>query len=107
MSVIAKIPKRSFAKPTSEFPFEDEEFGSTWPGIFEVIARQRWEGNPRKTGKLLLFVDCEKASLMLSDVSAGMVAFYKSESFSEALSGLEGALQRGTVDWRPDRRVRA
>lgn len=104
MSVLDKVPKKSVAQSTAEFAVEDDGFGEQYPGLFEILSRQRYEGKIRKTGKLLLFTDCGKASLCITDKQEGLVAFYKSGGFLEALEGLERALQAGTVDWRPDKR---
>lgn len=106
MSVIDKVPQKEVRADAAEFACDDDGFGDQYPGIFEILARQRYQGNPRKTGKLLFFVDYGKASLCITDVCTGQVAFYKAGSFGEALEGLERALQGGTVDWRPDRRSR-
>lgn len=106
MSVLSKVPTPEGPDPKREFAIEDDGFGEQYPGLFEIIARIRWEGKKRKTGKILLFVDQGKASLCLSDVATGQVAFYKSNGFLEALEGIERALQEGTVDWRTDRRSR-
>lgn len=106
MSVLGKVPKPETLDSSREYAVDDDGFGEQYPGLFEIIARVRWEGKRRKTGKILFFVDQGKASLCLSDVHTGQVAFYKSNGFLEALEGLERALQEGTVDWRRDRRAR-
>ncbi|GAG73556.1 unnamed protein product [marine sediment metagenome] len=104
MSVLDHVPGKGDSSNGSEYACEGGGFEDEYPGIYEIIARQRYQGNLRKTGKLLIFVDCGKASLCVTDVAGVQIAFYKAESISEALSGLERALQAGKVDWRPDRR---
>jgi len=104
MSVLDFVPGKGDSSNGSEFACEGGGFDDSYPGLFEIIARQRYKGNLRKTGKLLIFVDNGKASLCVTDVAGGQIAFYKSDSVGEALEGLERALQSGKVDWRPDRR---
>lgn len=105
MSVLDKILVDSKQSGAAEFACEPDGFGDDFPGLFEIIARQRWKGNPRKTGKLLLFTDYGKATLLLTDAHEGQCAFYKKDGFAEALEGLERALQEGIAPWRKDRRA--
>lgn len=104
MSVLDHVPAKGESSNGAEYACDGGGFDDDYPGLYEIIARQRYKGNLRKTGKLLIFVDCGKASLCVTDVAGGQIAFYKSNSIGEALTGLEQALQSGKVDWRPDRR---
>ena len=104
MSVLDHVPKKGTVTTGAEFACEAGGFDDEYPGLFEIIARQRYQGNLRETGKLLIFVDCGKACLCLTDRNGGQIAFYKADSIGEALTGLEGQLHAGKVDWRPDKR---
>lgn len=104
MSVLDNVPDKAGPNNGAEFACEGGGFEDQFPGLFEIIARQRYQGNLRKTGKLLIFCDCGKASLCVTDVASGQIAFYKSDSLQAALEGLERALQSGKADWRPDKR---
>jgi hypothetical protein len=103
MSVFSKMKIGDVLSNVNEYGCDDAGFGEEFPGIFEVIARQRWEGNVRKMGKLLLFVDAGQATLRLTGAEEGVVAFYKKDSFGEALNALEADLQAGDVSWRKDK----
>lgn len=104
MSVIAKIPSGDDSRGDGEYGVQEDTFQDEYPGIFEMIARIQYLGKARKPARLLIFLDDDKASLCLTDKATGKMCFYKSNTFAEALCGLERALQAGTVDWRKDRR---
>lgn len=104
MSVVAKIASGVKRDDTAEFAIGECGFGEEYPGIWEFVARQVYKGNPRATGKVVLFVDGGKATLCLIDRGTGQVSFYTAESVAECLVGAEKALQAGTLDWRMDKK---
>ena len=106
MSVIGKIKTSTQKVDKSDFIVSECDFSETYPGIFEMLTRRAYQGKDRKVGRLILYAETNRATLVLCDVDAGMVTFYASETFSEALAGLEGALQGGSCDWRKDKRSR-
>ena len=106
MSVIGKIKTSTQEVTKSDFIVKEDDFSETYPGIFEMLTRRAYQGKARKPGRLILYAETNRATLVLCDVDAGNVTFYASETFSEALEGLEGALQGGSCDWRKDKRSR-
>lgn len=104
MSVLDQIKEPPSRGPEAEFAFDDEEFSQRWPGIFEILARQYYQGKERAVGRLILYSEPEKATLVLCDRETGQVAFYAASTFVAALEGLEKALQNGGADWRKDKR---
>jgi hypothetical protein len=106
MSVLDSMSKgRQEVKDTGILIGEDS-FGDDYPGIFELLTRVSYQGKARKAGRLILYAEQNRATLVLCDVEDGNVTFYASESFGEALEGLEKALQAGSCDWRRDKRSR-
>ncbi len=89
-----------------DFLIDEDQFGEQYPGIFEMLSRCKWKGKSRKGGRLIMYAEPNRATLVLCDAEAGEVTFYASDTFSEALVGLEGALQAGSCDWRQDKRSR-
>ncbi len=106
MSVLGKIKQDRDKLAKTDFIVLEDGFAETYPGIFEMLARRAYQGKARKPGRLILYAEQDRATLVLCDVDAGNVTFYASETFSEALEGLEKALQAGSCDWRRDKRSR-
>lgn len=106
MSVLGKIKQDRDKVAKTDFIVLEDDFAETYPGVFEILTRREYQGKARKPGRLILYAEQDRATLVLCDVDAGNVTFYASETFSEALVGLEGALQEGSCDWRKDKRSR-
>lgn len=106
MSVLGKIKQDVKKVEESEFLVVEDDFAETYPGIFEMLTRRAYQGKARKVGRLVMYAETNRATLVLCDVDAGNVTFYAAETFGEALEGLEGALQAGSCDWRKDKRSR-
>lgn len=106
MSVLGKIKQDRAKVAKTDFIVLEDGFAETYPGIFEMLARAEYQGKSRKVGRLILYAEPTRATLVLCDVDAGNVTFYAAETFDEALTGLEGALQAGSCDWRKDKRSR-
>lgn len=104
MSVLDRVPRGTQSNDSDEHAFSECDFATEFPGLWEFIARQRYEGNPRATGRLLIYADNGKATLCLMDRWTGQVAFYASDNVSAALVGVERGLQAGTLDWRKDKK---
>lgn len=107
MSIIDKIKSKSQEVARDGLLIADDPFGDDYPGIFEMLVRVAYKGKPRQSGRLVLYAEPNRATLCLVDVDAGMVTFYTSDTFGEALAGLERALQAGSCDWRKDKRSRS
>lgn len=106
MSVIGKIKQSRDKVGKTDFIVQEDSFASDYPGIFEMLARRAYQGKDRKPGRLILYAETDRATMVLCDVDSGNVTFYAAETFSEALEGLEKALQAGSCDWRKDKRSR-
>lgn len=105
MSVVSKIGVGVKLDATAEFSLDECGFTEEYPGLWEFVARQRYQGNARATGKLVFFSEGGKATLCLIDRCTAQVAFYTAETLTEALVGAEKALQAGTADWRADKKA--
>ncbi len=106
MSVVAKIGVGVKRDEAAEFAVEECGFAEEYPGLWEFIARQRYKGEARATGKLVFFVEGGKATLCLIDRCTAQVAFFTSETLGEVLVGAEKALQAGSLDWRLDKKAK-
>lgn len=104
MSILNDVAKNVKTDVGGDFLHEDENFGTEFPGIFEVLARNRFEGEDRKVGRLILYFEKGHAALCLSDKHTGQVAFIVSECIQSCLELLERKLQDGSVDWRKSKR---
>lgn len=104
MSIIDKIASGGNRNGVGEFTVEGGEFQEEYPGLFEVLARDKSRGKDRQTGRLVMYTEIGKAVLCLCDRETGQVCFYAADGLSEALRGLERALQAGSADWRRDKR---
>ena len=106
MSVLDNISQsRKEVKDTGVLIGEDS-FQDEYPGIFEMLTRVSYQGKARRSGRLIMYAEQDRATLVLCDVDAGNVTFYAAKSFGEALEGLEKALHAGSCDWRKDKRSR-
>lgn len=103
MGVIDKIRTSCAKSGNVDLGCDPGSFGDLYPGIFEIIATQRFKGKERKMGRLSISVNCGKAVVCLNSKEAGKCAFYKADSIGEALEGLERHLQAGDADWRDDK----
>ena len=103
MSILDKMPSNGKPRGDMEFLVDEDHFAQEFPGIWEILARCRWKGNPRQTGTLMLFCEPGRPTVCLLDRARGEKCFYASSGFMEALEGLERALQEGKGDWRPDK----
>lgn len=106
MSVVAKIGIPVKSDESVEFAVEECSFTQDYPGLWEFVARQRYKGEWRATGKLVFFVESGKATMCLIDRCTGQVAFFTSETLDDVLVGSEKALQAGTLDWRLDKKAK-
>lgn len=104
MSIFERKAKPDKRKLDGDFLVCDDPFGEEYPGIFEVLCRVKYLGKDRRAGRLILYAELGRATLVLCDVDAGEVTFFAAETFGEALEGLERALQQGSCDWRQDKK---
>lgn len=105
MSVVAKIGEGVKRDDTVEFAIEECDFATEYPGMWEFIARQLYQGSPRATGKMVFFVEGGKATLCFIDRKSAQVAFFTAETLGACLVGAEKALQSGSLDWRQDKKA--
>lgn len=105
MSILDKIPERSKAATEVEFALPECGFSAEYPGLYEFIARQTYQGNPRQTGKVVIFADAGKASLCLIDRFSAQVSFFTANSLDEAMRGADKGLAEGGLDWRQDKKA--
>lgn len=105
MSILDKIPERDKEESNVDFALGDCAFKEEYPNLWEFIARQRYKGDPRATGKFVVFTDGCKASVCLIDRCSNQVAFFTADSLDEALRGVDGALGSGGLDWRKDKKA--
>lgn len=106
MSVIATIGSGFKPDPSGEYSVEPCPFAEEYPGLFEVIARHRFEGKDRQVGRLIIYTEPGKGCVCLCDKDSGQVAFHVADSVADALAGVERRLQEGALDWRDDKRKR-
>lgn len=84
------------------------EFGENYPALWAHLTQAEWpDGSPRLTSSLLVFSEMGKIKVMLADKSAAAVCFVTGVSWEGTLTSLEGQLQEGRCDWRPDRAKRS
>lgn len=105
MSILDHVPSPDKADANAEMCVAECDFATTYPGLWEFLARQMYKGTPRATGKLVFFTEPEKVTVCLIDRCTGQVAFYTSETVDGALSGSDEALRSGTLDWRKDKKA--
>jgi hypothetical protein len=105
MSVVGKIGEGVKQDAAAEFAVEECGFTEEYPGIWEFVARQMYQGSPRATGKVVFFVEGGKATLCFIDRKTAQVAFFTAGTLAEALVGAEKALQSGSLDWRMDKKA--
>lgn len=77
-----------------------------FPGLFAFIVTDRWEddGKPRQTASLLFFVEDGTWKGYLNDRAQNRGAFVSGADPLDVLEKMEGALQKGTLDWRKAKR---
>lgn len=86
-----------------DFAVPADKWGVTYPALFEVLARIRWEGKDRIPASLMVYVDVGRVTLRVCDRETHQVAFYSDVTLDTAMEGLNRALATGKADWRPDR----
>lgn len=106
MSILDKLQASRKEPVRGDFLLADDPWEELYPGLFELLARGKYQGKSRKVGRLIMYAEPSRATLVLCDVDSGLVAFYASDTFAEALEGLEKGLQAGSLDWRPDKRAK-
>lgn len=104
MSIFEKKKQPRKQVGLGDFLVDQDAWGDQYPGIFEMLSRCKWKGEGRKGGRLILYCEPNRATLVLCDSDAGEVTFFAADSFGEALGGLEEALQAGSCDWRQDKK---
>lgn len=104
MSILDSISSGGQPEELGEYGLAECEFASQYPGIFEFLARQMYQGQERQLARLLVYAEHGKATLCLLERHSAQIGFHVAESLSEALEGLEKRLQQGTMDWRPDKK---
>jgi hypothetical protein len=81
-----------------------ESFMFGYPCVLEFVCRSAWEdGSLRSTGTVMVMVDAGQWKLWAHDRDMRSSLFLSGPTLKEAFSALEGHLERGTGDWRPDR----
>lgn len=104
MSILTGIESSVKPDDQKEFCAPDEGFQEQFPGLYEFLARVKFQGKDRKVGKLFLYYDAGKAAVCLSDAHTGQVAFHLDVGLMEALEGVERRLQASKMDWRKSRK---
>lgn len=105
MSILDKLPKPDKSSASAEMCLEQCDWASEFPGLWEFLVRQMYEGNPRATGKIVVFTEQEKATVCLIDRATAQVSFFTGGTVDEALRGSDAALLAGTLDWRKDKKA--
>jgi len=81
-----------------------ESFMFGFPATLEFVCRSAWEdGSARLTGTIMLMVDAGQWKLWAHDRDLKASLFLSGQTLKEAFASLEGHLERGSGDWRPDR----
>lgn len=104
MSIVSDIVGSCKPDDQREFSAPDGVLQEQYPGIYEFLARIKFEGHDRKPGKMIVYYDAGKAAVCLSDAHTGQVAFHLDVGVNEAMEGVERRLQAGSMDWRKSRK---
>lgn len=104
MSILDSVQNGPELNPEDEFALPECEFSDRYPGIYEFLARQMYQGQSRQLARLLVYAEHGKATLCLLERHSAQIAFHIGENLTLALEGLEKRLQAGSVDWRPDKK---
>lgn len=105
MSILDHVPSPDKADANAEMCVKECDFQTSYPGLWEFLARQMYRGTARATGKLVFFTEPEKVTVCLIDRHTGQVAFFTAETVEEVLCGSDKALTSGTLDWRKDKKA--
>lgn len=105
MSILDKMQESQKEPIRGDFQLLEDLFAEEYPGLFELLGRVRYKGKVRKAGRLTLYAEPGRATVCLTDADSAQVAFFTAEGFAEALTGAEGALQAGSLDWRHDKKA--
>jgi hypothetical protein len=105
MSILDKMAQSQKEPVRGDSLLVEDGFAEEYPGLFELLTRVRFKGKPRKAGRITMYAEPGRATLCLVDADSQQVAFYTAEGFAEALTGAEGALQTGSLDWRVDKKA--
>lgn len=104
MSILQDIHSSSKPREDEEFLAPDEGLQMEFPGLYEFLARVRWEGHDRKPGKMIVYFEPGRLCVCLSDAHTGQVGFHTDETFQGAMEAVEKRLQAGKVDWRKSKK---
>lgn len=104
MSILDKVVASGKVSDDDDYNLEDDVWGAELPGLFEFLARVRYNGANRSPGRLVIYTERGKACVCLCDKHTSQVCFYVSDGVQQCLEGLERQLQAGKCDWRVDRR---
>lgn len=73
--------------------------------VWEFLTETEWgEGEPRRTGTVLLFVEDGRVKVCANDRDSDSVCFVSGSTPDEALGSLDQGLRDGDLDWRPSSR---
>lgn len=76
----------------------------SWPMLMELMTTVQVEGRDRVPTSLRISAGKEGGWLMiLTDKDSRQVLFHATDTLLEGLDQIEGLLQEGTADWRPER----
>lgn len=104
MSILDGLVASAEPPEDREFLAPDEGFQVEFPGLYEFLARIKYQGQDRKPGKMIVYYEEGRAAVCLSDPHTKQVGFHLGDSVQACLEGVEGRLQAGKVDWRKSRK---
>lgn len=76
------------------------------PVLWEFLTVEAWEdGEARRTGTVLIFIEEGSVKLCLNDRDQDQVAFVTGSSLEEAFEAADAGLDGDSLDWRQSRRA--
>lgn len=74
---------------------------SRWPALVEFLGSCSWpDGQERRPGTLLIFLDEGRLKACLSDRAQGLVLFTTGDSVTGLIDAVEASLCDPRADWR-------
>jgi len=82
----------------------DDDFRRQFPVLWDFLTLDGINGTARKLGSLTIFIQDGKVKGWLNDKDQGYFAVVSADTFSGLWEALDKGLERGTLEWREDKK---
>lgn len=94
------LPRKKAQQRLGEWHWQDEEFATEYPAVYQILASARMDGAYRVGGSITLFCDTQELKFVISDRQTDQSLFGTLDAAKSIWEQLEAFVRNHPDDWR-------